>query len=109
MTGRILRGAVSIFLLFAVFLLFMPTAQGDAAADYKSKCASCHGADGTGNSPTGKALKVKDLASADVQGKTDAQLHDDIANGVGKMKGFKDKLKDSQINDLVKFVRGLKK
>jgi cytochrome c6 len=109
MNSHLLRGAVSVFSLFALFLLFLPGARGDAAADYKAKCASCHAADGSGNNPTGKAMKVKDLGSAEVQAKTDAQLHDDIANGVGKMKGYKASLKDPQINDLVKFVRSMKK
>jgi mono/diheme cytochrome c family protein len=34
----------------------------DGAALFKAKCASCHGADGKGETPVGKALKVKPLA-----------------------------------------------
>ena len=34
----------------------------DGAALYKAKCASCHGAEGKGDTPVGKALKVKPLA-----------------------------------------------
>jgi len=34
----------------------------DGAALYKAKCASCHGAGGQGDTPMGKALKVKPLA-----------------------------------------------
>jgi|SRR5271168_1661 len=109
MKSYAVRGAIGAFLLISVFMLFLPSAKGDAAADYKAKCASCHAADGSGNSPTGKALKVLDLGSPEVQKKTDEQLHNDIANGVGKMKGFKSSLKDPQITELVKFVRGLKK
>jgi cytochrome c6 len=109
MKSGLVRSALGVFLVLTTFLLFLPSARGDAAADYKAKCASCHAADGSGNSPTGKAMKVLDLGSPEVQKKTDEQLHNDIANGVGKMKGFKDKLKDPQITELVKFVRGLKK
>lgn len=34
----------------------------DGAALYKARCAACHGADGKGDTPVGKALKVKPLA-----------------------------------------------
>ena len=34
----------------------------DGAALYKGKCAACHGPDGKGATPMGKALKVKSLA-----------------------------------------------
>ncbi len=34
----------------------------DGAALFKSKCAACHGPDGKGATPMGKALKVKSLA-----------------------------------------------
>ena len=42
-------------------------AAADAAATYKSKCASCHGANGSGQTAAGKAMKLKDLRSAEVQ------------------------------------------
>ena len=45
-------------------------AEADGAAIYKSKCASCHGADGKGETPAGKAMKVRDLGSAEVHNRT---------------------------------------
>ena len=42
-------------------------AFADGAAIFKTKCAPCHGADGSGQTPVGKNLKVKDLRSAEVQ------------------------------------------
>ena len=33
-------------------------AQNAGAATYKAKCAMCHGADGLGTTPAGKAMKA---------------------------------------------------
>ena len=38
-------------------------AQSDPAKIYKTNCALCHSADGSADSPTGKALHAKDLRS----------------------------------------------
>jgi len=96
--------------LGALFLLAAPLRAQDAAALYKSKCAACHGPDGTGNVPTGKALGVTDLTSGDVQKQTDAQLTDSIANGKGKkMPAYKGKITDDQIKGLVGYIRELGK
>jgi len=110
MNRGLLRAAVSVFLVFALLLLFLPATRADEGADvYKSKCAMCHAADGSGNSPTGKAMKVPDLRSDEVQKKTDAQLIEATTNGKGKMTPFKGKLTDAQIKDVVKYVRELAK
>ena len=96
--------------LAVLFLLAAPLRAQDAPALYKSKCAACHGPDGTGNVPTGKALGVTDLTSSDVQKQTDAQLTDSIANGKGKkMPAYKSKLTDDQIKGLVGYIRALAK
>src|ERR1700723_1839148 len=96
-------------LALAVMFVFGVAARGDGAGDFKAKCAMCHGADGTGSTATGKALKVRDLGSADVQGQTDAQLNDIVTNGKGKMPAYKGKLTDEQIKGLVGFIRSLAK
>jgi cytochrome c6 len=89
--------------------LLMTYAQAqDAAATYKGKCAVCHGADGKG-SPMGIKLGASDLTSADVQQQTDTQLTGVITKGKGKMPGFEDRLKDTEIKDLVAFIRTLAK
>jgi cytochrome c6 len=110
MNRGLLRSSVVVFLVFAVFALFLPaTRADDAAALYKSKCQMCHAPDGSGNSPTGKAMKVPDLRSEEVQKKTDAQLVEATTNGKGKMTAFKGKLTEPQIKELVKYVRELGK
>ena len=48
--------------VLAVVLAAAPALAEDGAALFKAKCASCHGVDGKGNTPVGKALKVKPLA-----------------------------------------------
>jgi cytochrome c6 len=81
----------------------------DGAATYKAKCAMCHGADGTGNTPMGKKWGIKDLASPDIQSKSDATLIDLTTNGINKMPAFKGKLSEAQISDVVKYLRTFKK
>jgi mono/diheme cytochrome c family protein len=84
-------------------------AQSDGAALFKAKCAPCHGPDGKGQTPMGKAVKARDLGSEEVQKESDAQLTEIVNNGKGKMPAYKGKLTDAQIKDLVAFVRTLKK
>jgi mono/diheme cytochrome c family protein len=99
------------FLPLLLALLFLPAlrAQGDAEATYKAKCAGCHGPDGSGSTPAGKAMKVRDFHAPEVQKETDADLTDIIANGKNKMPKYGEKLKDSEIKDLVGYVRMLGK
>ena len=81
----------------------------DGAALYKTKCASCHGADGSGQTPAGKAMKVRDLRSDEVQKQTDLQLTDVIAGGKGKMPGYGKTLSTAEIQALIAHIRTLKK
>jgi mono/diheme cytochrome c family protein len=84
------------------------TVGADAAATFKAKCAACHAADGSGGSPMGKKLAVRDLRSAEVQKQTDAQLAAIISKGKGKMPPSKG-LSADQVNQLVAYIRTLKK
>ena len=87
----------------------LTSAQGDAQKLYTAKCASCHGADGTANTPVGKALKTRDFHSPDVQKESDADLTAIVTKGKNKMPAFEGKLKDTEIKSLVEFVRALGK
>ncbi len=79
----------------------------DASALFKSKCAGCHGADGTG-SAMGKKWGAHDFTSADVQKMSDAELADIITNGRNKMPKY-GSLKPEEIKGLVAYIRTLKK
>ena len=85
-------------------LALPPIAAADAAADYKAKCAGCHGADGSKS-----MMGAKPLNGPDVQGMSDADLTAAITDGKGKMPAYKGKLTDAQIKDLVGYIRTLKK
>jgi cytochrome c6 len=84
-------------------------AQNDAEKIYKTNCVLCHAPDGSGSSPSGKALKAQDLRSELIQKKTDDELATAITTGKGKMPAFGKKLKPDQIAQLVAYIRALPK
>ena len=84
-------------------------AQSDAAKLYKTNCALCHSADGSGDSPSGKALHAKDLRSEEVQKQSDEALSEVITKGKGKMPAFGAKIKPDDVTSLVSYLRALPK
>jgi mono/diheme cytochrome c family protein len=91
-------------------ILALPTttqAQSDAAKIYKANCVLCHSADGSGDSPSGKAMHAKDLRSDEVQKQSDAELAEVIAKGRGKMPAFGAKIKPDDVTKLVAYIRSL--
>jgi cytochrome c6 len=107
---NLLRLAMFAVLAFTLSLL-TPTAAAaqDAAATYKAKCAMCHGADGKAETPAGKKMGAHDFASPEVQKMSDAELTQVLEKGKNKMPGYAGKLKDSEIKELVAYVRTLGK
>ncbi len=81
-------------------------AQGAGATLFKTKCTVCHGPDGTG-SAMGKKLGVRNLASAEVQSQSDAQLAEVVTKGKNKMPAYDGKLKSDEIKELVAYIREL--
>ena len=85
------------------------------ARTWKAKCASCHGADGKGQTEQAKKMGgIRDMSTAEWQKDwTDEKVKKAIVDGVkeGKkeMEAYKDKLKPDQVDALVKFVRTFKK
>ena len=96
---------LAILLAYGIIAIGSLSAAQDVAATYKAKCAMCHGPDGKG----GK-MGTKDFASPEVQGLSDAELIETISKGKPpKMPAYEDKLKDTEIKDLVAYVRSLGK
>ena len=91
------------------------SASAQSAADnYKSKCQMCHGATGNADTPMGKKLNIRDFHLPEIQQKSDADLFKVISEGVSNqgrvsMPGYKGKITDDQIQELVAYVRELGK
>ena len=114
--NSILKGANQLMKKTVVVLIAsagLALAAGDAAAGkalYDKSCKSCHGADGTANPNIAKMMKVeiKDLGSADVQARSDADLKKVVTEGQGKMKPIKS-VAGKDLDNVIAHVRSLKK
>ena len=93
-------------LMSAVLMLGLavPVMAADlsANADYKAKCAGCHGANGEGKAAL-KTAPMKDAAS-----KSADELTKAITDGKGKMPAYKGKLTEAQIKTLVEDIKAQK-
>jgi mono/diheme cytochrome c family protein len=106
------RYLVSIFLLLVVVpLLLFALENGDAdkGKEVYRRCSVCHGADGKGNEAMAKMLEVTmpALDSKEVQSLDDAALKKVIVEGKGKMTAVK--LSDPEVEDVIAYLRSLKK
>ena len=92
----------------AAGLLISPARSQNAGEKvYKAKCATCHGADGAGATPAGKATKARDFHSEDVKKETDEEWTQIIVKGKNKMPAYDRKLTDAEIKDVAAYVRAL--
>ena len=99
-------------LVAALSLAALPAFAEEATDIWRAKCKSCHGDTGNADTREGKKQKIPDMTTEKWQSDhTDVEIKDAITNGVKdtKMKGFKDKYSEAEINALVKHVRSLKK
>lgn len=111
------RGVFHVVLIATLVALGFYAGAARAESDkktertWKAKCASCHGAEGKGDTDQGAKFGLKDYSKADWQAsKTDAQIKAAIETGVpDKMDGYKEKLDAEQIDKLVAHIRSLKK
>ena len=97
-------------LILSAILFIGGTAAAEPVEDiWKSKCKSCHGADGAAQTTEGKKQKVDSMRPAEWQTKwTDEKIKKIINEGSKdkpKMKAFKGKISDEDIDALVKHIR----
>lgn len=103
---KVVHSVLALVILLGVGA-FPSRAEEPGEQVYKTKCAVCHGTDGKGETSVGKADKVRDLGSADVQKQSDADLTGVITNGKNKMPAYGRSLKPEQIKALVTYIRSL--
>jgi len=108
--------ASAILLVFFVGLTFFVVSivradrgpdSAASSATFRTKCAMCHGPDGSG-SAVGKSMNVPDLRSPAVQNLPDAQLAQIISDGKGGMPPFKSSLSADQVHSLVAYIHSLR-
>lgn len=105
----------SLCLLLATSLLLTVAAvasDSTGATIYHERCARCHGADGSGKTTAAAKMNIPNLRSKAIQGLTDEQLYDTIAEGK-KHKEYPHAflytgLNQAQIKAVVAYIRTLK-
>ena len=106
---------VAALLLIPLVISTSIAAPSDRSAKllYRQQCSKCHGLDGQAQTSKGKFSHARNLADAKWQDDvTDERIFNSIMNGRnerGNMPSFGDRFSEAEINELVKFVRGLKK
>ena len=98
-----------IALAIVPFLLPRSGFAASGKSIFDEQCSSCHGQDGRGQTPAGKALRVQDLTGKAVQAKTDEELTTVIKKGKDKMPAFESSLSDSDVKLLVAYIRSFSK
>lgn len=77
---------------------------------YNQNCAACHRTNGKGGAMDfdGKAINPEDLTGEKIVRSTDEKLYEYIFNGIPDegMPAFKEKLKEPQIREVVRYIRG---
>ena len=106
-------GSTALVSLILLAVPFSASAQAGKAEDgqklFDQDCSKCHGPDGSGNTPIGKAVGAKDLRSPEALKLTDAQIYTQIDQGKGNMPPFGGTLNKAQIDDLIAYVHALGK
>lgn len=60
--------ALAVFLVGTLAPLAVAAEDDPGQATFQAECAKCHGADGSGDTPVGKAMKVPSLRDARLAG-----------------------------------------
>lgn len=102
------RLAITALILAGMSVLLVPVKAQDAGEKvYKAKCASCHGADGVGATPAGKATKARDFCSDEVKKETDEEWTTVILKGKNKMPAYDKKVTDEEVKAVAAYIRTL--
>lgn len=108
------------WMMIPALALWASSASADekVARMWKSKCGSCHGVDGKGQTKQGEKMGIADLTTAAWQKEfTDDKIKDNLAKGISRVKNgkqqdmdpFAKELEPAQIDDLIKHIRSLAK
>ncbi len=112
----LISGFAALALAASLALTSTPSRADDAAGNFKTLCAKCHGDSGKGDGPSVAKLQKKpgDLTNCATMGKlSDDDLFKVIKEGgpaIGKskeMNGFGDGMEDDEIKAMVAYVRSL--
>lgn len=99
--------------LIAMAVAFSAPASAEPPAKWTQYCKKCHGDDGKGATKMGEKLKVTDMTTAEWHSKRkDPEIKKSIRDGNAKVKQpayAADKISDAELDELVKFIRSLKK
>ena len=101
------RSMLSVVLVLAWLACSAFVADAKTVSLYKSKCQSCHGADGKATT-IGKKLGARDFQDPDVASMSEDDLATVTTNGKNKMPAYKGKLKEDQIKALAKYIKDMK-
>ena len=103
---------LGLLVIFICSLLVLAADKGNSEEGkklFEDRCKTCHGASGDGNMIIAKALgvQIRPFSSKEVQSQEDAVLKKIITEGRGKMVPFG--LTDTEVDDVIAFIRSLKK
>ncbi|WP_182276717.1 cytochrome c [Granulicella sp. 5B5] len=107
MTHRIQTALIAI--VAAASTVAAGLAQAPGANTYRTKCAMCHAADGSGNMPAGKATATPSFKFPVMLKMSDADFIGYTKNGKGKMPAYSSKLTETEIKDVVGYIRTLQR
>ena len=103
---------VTCFLL-VILASATPATKRTPTQVYSKYCVECHGRDGRAKTKKAKFNHARDITDAKWQDDvTDERIYNSIMNGRnvrGNMPGFSKKISDQEADDLVTFVRQLRK
>ncbi|HVE60020.1 MAG TPA: cytochrome c [Pyrinomonadaceae bacterium] len=82
------------------------SAKAGGADTYREHCATCHGSDGKANTARGKRKGATDLTKSTISNAAGIRV---ISNGRELMPDFKDILSQTEISDVMAYIRGFRK